>query len=319
MMQSAAPILRRLSENYVASVPSLLFHRDKMPTIRPTRAPSITLFKPIVMAPRSRPKEKVASPRIARHRKASEPAKSTTSAKQKRPAYIVGMGGSAGALEAFEQFFTHMPVDSGLAFVLISHLDPTHKGMMPELLSRSTAMKVVQAEDGMGVLPNQIHIIPPNKDMTILRGVLHLHEPISPRGVRAPIDLFLRHLAEDQEERSIAVIMSGMGTDGTLGVKAVKEHLGLALVQDTRSAKYDSMPKSAVGTGLVDYVAAAQDLPQKLMGYVRHSTKIPRDVTAQERTVSSHCCGFSPCCGPIPDMTFPSTKRTPCIGVSNAG
>lgn len=113
------------------------------------------------MAPRSRPKEKVASPHIARHRKASEPAKSATSAKQKRPAYIVGMGGSAGALEAFEQFFTHMPADSGLAFVLISHLDPTHKGMMPELLSRSTAMKVVQAEDGMAVLPNQLHIIPP--------------------------------------------------------------------------------------------------------------------------------------------------------------
>jgi len=88
----------------------------------------------------------------------------------------------------------------------------------------------------MAALPNQLHIIPPNKDMTILQGRLHLQEPTSPRGVRAPIDLFLRHLAEDQEERSIVVIMSGMGTDGTLGVKAVKEHLGLALVQDTRSA-----------------------------------------------------------------------------------
>lgn len=201
--------------------------------------------------------------------------------------YIVGMGGSAGALEAFEQFFTHMPADSGLAFVLVPHLDPTHKGMMPELLGRCTSMNVVQVEDGMPVRPDQIHIIPPNKDMTILNGVLHIQEPNSPRGHRAPIDLFLRHLAEDQEDRSIAVIMSGMGTDGTLGVKAVKEHLGLALVQDARSAKYDSMPKSALGTGLVDYVAPAQDLPQKLMGYVRHSTKIPPDVAVHERTVTS--------------------------------
>ncbi len=227
-----------------------------------------------------------ASPASSRRKKWIS-AKSSGPAKQKRPMYIVGMGGSAGALEAFEQFFTHMPAESGVAFVLIPHLDPGHKGMMPELLGRCTTMKVVEAEDGMLVRANQIHIIPPNRDMTILHGVLHLHEPASPRGARAPIDLFLRHLAEDQEERGIAVIMSGMGTDGTLGVKAVKEHLGLALVQDTRSAKYDSMPKSALGTGLVDYVASAQDLPQKLMGYVRHSAKIPRDVAVQERTVSS--------------------------------
>ncbi len=240
------------------------------------------------MPPQPRPKGKgLPSGALSRRRNGSASAKASGSAKRKRPMYIVGMGGSAGALEAFEQFFTHMPADSGLAFVLVPHLDPTHKGMMPELLGRCTSMNVVQVEDGMPVRPNQIHIIPPNKDMTILNGVLRLQEPISPRGVRAPIDLFLRHLAEDQEDRSIAVIMSGMGTDGTLGVKAVKEHLGLALVQDARSAKYDSMPKSALGTGLVDYVAPAQDLPQKLMGYVRHSAKIPPDVAVHERTVTS--------------------------------
>ena len=196
------------------------------------------------------------------------------------------MGGSAGALEAFEQFFTHMPSNSGLGFVLVTHMDPTHKGMMPELLGRCTTMTVVQVEESMQVRPNYVHIIPPNKDMSILHGVLHLLEPSTPRGTRAPIDLFLRHLAEDQEDRAIAIIMSGMGTDGTLGVKAIKEHLGLALVQDVRSAQYDSMPKSAVGTGLVDYVAPPQDLPEKLMGYVRHSAKLPREV-AKERTTSS--------------------------------
>ena len=204
----------------------------------------------------------------------------------KGPAYIVGMGGSAGALEAFDSFFTHMPPDSGLAFVLVTHMDPTHKCMMPELVGRCTTMTVVQVEDQMIVRPNHVYIIPPNKDMSILNGALHLMEPSAPRGGRAPIDVFLRHLAEDQEDRAIAIIMSGMGTDGTLGVKAIKEHLGLALAQDPRSSKYDSMPKSAIGTGLVDYVASAQELPGKLLGYIRSSAKLPRDI-AQERTASN--------------------------------
>jgi two-component system CheB/CheR fusion protein len=196
------------------------------------------------------------------------------------------MGGSAGALEAFEEFFRHMPPDSGLAFVLVTHMDPTHKGMMPELLGRCTTMSVVQVEDNMPVRPNHVYTIPPNKDMSILNGTLHLQDPTAPRGIRAPIDLFLRHLAEDQEDRAIAIIMSGMGTDGTLGVKAIKEHLGLAMAQDARSAKYDSMPKSAIGTGLMDYVDTAQRLPEKLMAYIRHTAKLPREVT-QERTASS--------------------------------
>ncbi len=206
--------------------------------------------------------------------------------KIKGPSHIVGLGGSAGALEAFEQFFAHMPADSGFGFVLIPHLDPTHKGMLPELVGRCTSMTVVQAEDGMAVLPNRVHIIPPNKDMSIFHGILHLHEPTSPRGARAPIDLFLRHLAEDQQERAIAVILSGMGSDGTLGVKAIKEHMGLAVVQDGQSAKYDSMPNNAIGTGLIDYVATAQNLPEKLLAYVKHSAKLPREVLTQERSVS---------------------------------
>jgi two-component system CheB/CheR fusion protein len=205
--------------------------------------------------------------------------------KSRRPSFIVGMGGSAGALEAFEQFFTHMPPDSGLAFILVTHMDPMHKGMMPELLGRCTTMSVVQVEDNMPVHPKHKNTIQPNKDMSILNGILHLQEPSAPRGIRAPIDLFLRHLAEDQEDRAIAIIMSGMGTDGTLGVKAIKEHLGLAMAQDARSAKYDSMPKSAIGTGLMDYVETAQRLPEKLMAYIRHTAKFPREVT-QERTAS---------------------------------
>ncbi len=217
-------------------------------------------------------------------RRIGGPIRRTTS---DRPSHIVGMGGSAGALEAFEQFFTHMPADSGLAFVLVPHLDPTHKGMMPELLGRYTSMRVVQAEDGMPARRNCVYIIPPNKDMSLLHGVLHLEEPTAARGSRAPIDLFLRHLAEDQEDRAIAIVMSGMGSDGTLGIKAIKEHLGLAMAQNTQSAKYDSMPKSAIGTGLVDYVAPAQELPAKLMAYVKHAAKLPRETSTQEGTFSS--------------------------------
>jgi two-component system CheB/CheR fusion protein len=175
---------------------------------------------------------------------------------------------------------------SGLAFVLVTHMDPAHKGMMPELLGRCTTMKVVQVEESMPVRPNHVYIIPPNKDMSILNGILHLQELSAPRRARAPIDLFLRSLAEDQEGRAIAIIMSGMGTDGTLGVQAIKEQFGLALAQDAKSAKYDSMPKSAIDTGLMDYVDTAERLPERLLAYIKHTAKLPREVL-QERTTSS--------------------------------
>ncbi|MGD9725888.1 MAG: CheR family methyltransferase [Nitrospiraceae bacterium] len=234
------------------------------------------------------PAKKTAGPPGPR-RKSSN---STSRTAAKNPAkarlpYIVGMGGSAGSLEAFEQFFAHMPPDSGLAFVLIPHLDPTHKGIMPELIQRSTKMTVHQVEDGMKVRANSIYIIPPNKDMSLLHGALYLHEPAASRGWRTPIDFFLRHLAEDQGEKAVAVILSGMGTDGTLGVKSVKEHLGLVMVQESRSAKYDSMPKSAFGTGLVDYVAPAEELPTKLITYVKHLVKQPMQPLTQEGTASA--------------------------------
>jgi two-component system CheB/CheR fusion protein len=194
-------------------------------------------------------------PKREKSKKKSEPSQkeSTSSEKEERkPLHIVGMGSSAGGLEAFEEFFKNMPPDTGLAFVLVPHLDPTHKGLMPELLQRFTQMNVVQAEDQMKVEPDHIYIIPPNKDMSIMHGVLQLLEPSMPRGLRMPIDFFFRHLARDQGEKSIAVIMSGMGTDGTLGIRAIKEKLGTVMVQDPRSAKYKGMPESAIATGLVD-------------------------------------------------------------------
>ena len=188
-----------------------------------------------------------------------------------KPFFIVGIGASAGGLEALGQFFAQMPTNSGLAFVVVSHLDPTQKGMMPELLQRFTKMKVYQAEDGLKVAPNCVYVIPPNKDLSILHGTLHLLEPTASRGLRLPIDFFFKHLADDQKEKSIAIILSGMGSDGTLGVSAIKEKLGMVMVQDIRSAKSDGMPRSAIGTGLVDYIAPVEHLPTKLMDYVKHA------------------------------------------------
>jgi chemotaxis methyl-accepting protein methylase len=184
---------------------------------------------------------------------------------------IIGIGTSAGGLEALEHFLTHVPRNSGMAFVIVQHLDPTRKGIMPELLQRSTVMKVIQVKDRTAVQPNCVYVIPPNKDMSILHGVLHLLEPASPRGLRLPIDFFLRSLAQDRQEHSIGVILSGMGSDGTLGLRAIKEKGGVVLVQDPATAKFDGMPRSAIDSGLADIVAPVDDLPGRISTYLRRT------------------------------------------------
>ena len=202
--------------------------------------------------------------------------------------YIVGMGGSAGSLEAFEQFFRNMPEDSGAAFVLISHLDPTQKGMMPELLQRYTKMKVFEAVDGMKVVPNCVYVIPSNRDMAILHGTLQLLAPTATRGLRLPIDFFFKHLGLDQKEKAIGIIISGMGSDGTAGLKIIKEHLGMVMVEDPESAKYDSMPRSAIDTGLADYVAQAEVLPSMLLAYIKQSSQpLSEHIGTEEQFVSA--------------------------------
>jgi len=190
---------------------------------------------------------------------------------------IVGLGASAGGLEALEQFLRQVPKGCGMAFVIVQHLDPTHKGIMVELLQRTTGMEVFQVRDRMEVKPNSVYVIPPNKDMSILRGRLHLFEPAAPRGLRLPIDFFLRSLAEDRQMLSIGVILSGMGSDGTVGLRAIKEKGGLVLVQEPASAKFDSMPRSAIAAGLADLVAPAEDLPVRLIEYLRHALRIAKE------------------------------------------
>ena len=178
---------------------------------------------------------------------------------------IVGVGASAGGLEALEELLRQIPEGRGLAFVIVQHLDPTQKGMLPELLQRTTHLKVMQAKDRVPVRPDCVYVIPPNKDMSVLHGILYLFEPTATRGLRLPIDFFFRSLAEDQQERSVGIILSGMGTDGTLGIKAIKEKEGMVMVQDPASAKFDSMPRSAIATGFADYIAPAKELSGKLI------------------------------------------------------
>ena len=189
---------------------------------------------------------------------------------------IVGIGASAGGLEALEQFLGNVPEKSGLAFVIVQHLDPTHKGIMPELLQRTTGMKVVQVKDRTKVKPDFVYVIPPNKDMSILHGVLHLFAPAAPRGLRLPIDFFLRSLAQDRQEHSIGVILSGMGSDGTLGLRAIKERAGVVLVQEPATAKFDAMPRSAIDAGLADITAPADELPAKILAFLNRVPLIPQ-------------------------------------------
>ncbi|MEI6092000.1 MAG: chemotaxis protein CheB [bacterium] len=183
---------------------------------------------------------------------------------------IVGIGASAGGLEALEQFFENMPKDTGMAFVVIQHLDPKHVGIMPELLQRITTMKVFQASDKLKVKPNCVYVIPPNRSMSILNGALYLFEPIETRGLRLPIDIFFRSLAEDQKENSIGIILSGMGSDGSLGLKSIKEKNGVVLAQEPRTAKFDSMPSSAIEAVIADIIAPAEELPDKLITFLNY-------------------------------------------------
>jgi len=196
---------------------------------------------------------------------------------------IVGIGASAGGLAAFEAFFSGMPADTdpGMAFVLVQHLAPDHKSILTDLIRRYTRMQVFEVEDGMAVRPNCAYIIPPGRDMAFLNGALQLLEPSAPRGQRLPIDFFFRSLALDQRERAICVVLSGTGSDGTQGVRAIKGEGGMVMAQNPDSTEYDGMPRNAIATGLVDYELPPAEMPAQLIAYVAHAFgRPPRPATA---------------------------------------
>lgn len=186
---------------------------------------------------------------------------------------IVGIGASAGGLEAFEQFFRNMSADSGMAFVLVSHLDPSHESILTEILQRSTAMPVIEAHDQLVVSPNAVYVIPPNREMAILNGALQLSVPERPRGQRMPIDTFLRSLAQDQAENAVGIIFSGTGTDGTLGLRAILGGGGISLVQKPDTARYDGMPSSAIQAGYASHVLPVEEMPAVLLAGSRHHAR----------------------------------------------
>ena len=187
---------------------------------------------------------------------------------------IVGIGASAGGLAAFEAFFSGMPADTkpGMAFVLVQHLAPDHTSLLTELIRRYTRMTVFEVTDGMVVQPDCVYIIPPNRDMALINGTLQLLEPATPRGQRLPIDFFFRSLAQDQHKRAIGIVLSGTASDGTAGIRAIKNEGGLVIAQKPESTEYDGMPCSAIATGLVDFELLPAEMPAKIIAYVAHTS-----------------------------------------------
>ena len=182
---------------------------------------------------------------------------------------VVALGASAGGLDTFRKLFDALPASNGMAFVLIQHLDPKHESMMVDLLAGHTPMKVLQAADGMPLERDHVYLIPPGAYLAIRDGALRLSKPLERHGARMPFDFFLRSLAEECGERAICAILSGTGTDGSLGLKAVKEKGGLVIVQDPQEAAFDGMPRSAIDTGGADLVLPVAKIPQALARYSR--------------------------------------------------
>lgn len=198
--------------------------------------------------------------------------------------YYVGVGASAGGLEALEDFFRAMPDNTGLVFIVIQHLSPDYKSLMNELLSRYTNMDIYVAEDGMETKINSVYLIPPRKNLTIFHGKLYLEEQKRTNLLNLPIDIFFKSLAKDQEKKAIGVILSGTGSDGTLGIRAIKEAGGMVMVQEEATAKFDGMPRSSIATGLVDYILPPKVMAEELLNYICHPSPLDHLIRNKEVT-----------------------------------
>jgi len=235
---------------------------------------------------------------------------------------IVGLGASAGGLDALEQFLSEVPPHSGMAIIVVQHLDPTQKALLAELLQRATAMPVREAENGMPIEPDCVYVIPPNTELSVLKGRIIVDSPAAPRGPRLPINVLFSSLARDQGELSVAVVLSGMGADGTLGLQAIKSVGGLTAVQQPDTAQFDAMPKSAIAAGCADIAAPPAELPAHILAYLKHLTALAPETETETETEqeisSSHaaqsspgmerCKPFSGCCVSAPGMISPITN-----------
>ncbi|MGM0768301.1 MAG: chemotaxis protein CheB [Pseudomonadota bacterium] len=200
---------------------------------------------------------------------------------------IVGIGASAGGLAALEDFFRNTPCDTGMAFLVVQHLDPTQKALLPELLQRYTDMLVYEARQDMPIHADSVYVIPPNRELRVVNDALRLDEPAQPRGLRLPINVLFSSLASAQSERAIAVVLSGMGSDGTLGLQAIRATGGLTVVQAPASAQFDAMPRSAIAADCVDIVAPANELPARILAYARRVPEPADGADHNDRTEAS--------------------------------
>src|SRR5262245_58367402 len=182
---------------------------------------------------------------------------------------VVGIGASAGGLEAFRQLLDHLPNDTGMAFVFVQHLDPARESILAELLSRATDMPVKEVKDDMRVEPNCVYVIPRNTNMAIANGALHLTPREETRGQHRPIDYFMRSLAEEKHNRAIGVILSGTASDGTRGLESINAEGGFTFAQDEKTAKFDGMPHSAIIAGCVDFVLPPEQIAEELARLAR--------------------------------------------------
>lgn len=201
---------------------------------------------------------------------------------------IAALGASAGGLEALENFFKHTPPDSGIGFIVVQHLAPDHKSALAELLARNTQMPVHETRDNTEVEPNHVYVIPPNATLTIEDGRLRVRPPGPPRGQRMPIDALFRSLAEDCGEDAVCIMLSGTGSDGTVGLSAIKENGGMAMAQTIESAKYDTILRSAIATGLVDHVLPVEEMPAKLIAYAEHLSSLDGNSERRYWQLSDH-------------------------------
>ena len=235
---------------------------------------------------------------------------------------IVGIGASAGGLAAFEAFFSGMPAvtDPNMAFVLVQHLAPDHKSILTGLIQRYTRMQVSEVKDGMEVQRNCAYIIPPGKDMAFVNGSLQLLEPSAPRGQRLPIDFFFSSLARDQRERAICIVLSGTGSDGTLGVRAIKGEGGMAMAQSPNTTEYDGMPKSAIATGLIDYELPPAEMAVQLMAYAAHAfTGSAKHSPPRRQRMRTPGKRYSVCYTRRPDTISPNTSQALLIAALKRG
>ncbi|MBX3746853.1 MAG: PAS domain-containing protein [Verrucomicrobiae bacterium] len=219
-----------------------------------------------------------------RHRAKTGAASRSSLPSPPAPHFIVGVGASAGGLEALGKLFVNMPADSDLSFVVVQHLSPDYKSFMVELLSKRTVIPVLRAEDGIEVKPNHIYLIPPKKNLKIFQGRLLLVDPDLTRGVNLPIDVFFRSLAEEKQHQAIGIVLSGTGSDGTMGIRAIKDAGGMVMVQSEATAQFDGMPRSAIGTGLADSILPPEEMPRQLLTYLQHPFVANRQTLMRNQT-----------------------------------